>query len=174
LVLIYLGWLGVINMGFFTGFFNIFKPLTGSSRRPNVNENSYIVTLSEYWQGRDQAFPEDWSYEVKENARELLRRVNLLLAELNVVSVKVVSGWRPPAINRSVGGSPRSYHISGQAVDLRDNGNQEFAKLLINKSDLLRKYQLWLESPDHTRGNTNWIHLDMGIRPDKSIRVFNP
>lgn len=147
---------------------------SNESSHPKMPNNA-AVALDSYWQGRNTAFVDEWSAEIRHNAHDLMSRVNLLLAELNVVSAKVVSGWRPREINQRIGGSPQSYHITGKAVDLRDNSNQDFAKLIIDNKHLLHKYQLWLENPQFTRGqHSNWIHLDTGNRQDRDLRVFNP
>ena len=168
-------------MGFWSGIYGFLFGFNNSrrNRRPQVDvpwggAAREVVSLDDYWQGRDQQYSHEWTPLIRENAYELLKRVNLLLQDLNVVSARVVSGWRPSEVNQRVGGAARSLHITGQAVDLRDNSRQEFGDLIIRNNHLLHKYQLWLESPEATRGNTNWIHLDMGIRDDRDLRVFNP
>jgi hypothetical protein len=65
--------------------------------------------------------------------------------------------------------------MQGRAIDLLDNKEQSLAKLVQSRPDLLKKYDLWLENPDFTKGkNTNWVHLDMGTRNDRPSRQFNP
>jgi hypothetical protein len=160
-------------MGFTSAFFSLFrtnKPT--SSGYPS--QSGVPLQLMDYWQDRQDTYADEWSFEVKQNATELVKRVNMLLTDLNVSSVKVTSGWRPREINKKIGGAPRSYHITGQAVDLRDNKQQEFGALIIKNNHLLHRHQLWLENPKATKGNTNWIHLDIGTRPDGELRVFNP
>jgi Peptidase M15 len=142
---------------------------------PKIVGGKSVITLEDYWQGRDIEYFNELNEEIRQNASDLLWRVNGLLKELNIVSVKVVSGWRPASINKKVGGASRSYHISGQAVDLRDNSQQEFSRLLIKNNHLLTKHGLWLENPNSTRGNTNWVHLDTGSRNSvNGERVFEP
>jgi uncharacterized protein YcbK (DUF882 family) len=33
--------------------------------------------------------------------------------------IQITSGWRPPEVNRLVGGAPRSDHVQGRACDFR-------------------------------------------------------
>jgi hypothetical protein len=40
----------------------------------------------------------------------------------------------------------------GKAVDLLDNSNQDLAKLIASRPDLLRKYELFMEDMRSTRG----------------------
>jgi hypothetical protein len=158
-------------MGFWNSFLGFLK---GGSPRSAGRSRKALINLEQYWQGRDKTYADEFTSEIQNNAQDLLNRVNALLNELGVDSVKVTSGWRPAGINKAIGGSSRSYHLVGKAVDLRDNARQEFATLLIKNNSLLHKYGLWLESPDATRGNTNWVHLDTGIRDGRELRVFNP
>lgn len=174
-------------MGLFSKLVSLFD-LFGSDKRssyhqPEIYEpeilKSGIVTLKDYWQERQFVYSNEWTFEVRNNATDLLQRVNNLLQELSklapfVSTSKVASGWRPREVNKKVGGAPRSYHITGQAIDLKDNDSQELGNLIIRNNHLLHRYQLWLENPSYTRGNTNWIHLDIGTRPDNDLRMFNP
>jgi hypothetical protein len=114
--------------------------------------------------------------EILANAQKLLIQVNALLNDLNVKTGDVTSGWRPAIINASTPNAAKSsYHMLGLAVDILDNKNQDLAKLIAAKPDLLRKYNLWLESPTSTKGiNTNWVHLDVGVRSDRPSRIFLP
>ncbi len=162
-------------MGLVAQIFSLFESPKGEHPSPRISTGSGdVITLTEYWQDRQETYSDEWTFEVKQNAAELLSRVNKLLKELKISSARVTSGWRPREINQRIGGAPRSYHITGQAVDLRDNDAQDFSKIIISNKHLLHRHQLWMENPSFTRGNTNWVHLDIGTRPEKDLRVFNP
>jgi hypothetical protein len=124
----------------------------------------------------DRANSPDCTDEVKKNGALLINRVNALLNELGVTSVDVTSGFRTASSNAQVANAAkRSLHMQGKAVDLLDDKEQTLAKLVDSRPDLLKKYDLWLENPDFTKGkNTNWVHLDMGTRTDRPSRKFNP
>lgn len=128
--------------------------------------------MEDYCKGRDKQYPEEWTPEVQNNAKRLLDIVNKFLIELGIDKVEVTSGFRPAAINSSLPNSAkRSYHMIGLAVDLKDNEKQDLARLIKSRPDLLKKYNLWLESPDATK---YWCHLDLGTRTDRSSRIFIP
>jgi hypothetical protein len=104
---------------------------------------------------------------------ELLRRVNSLMADVALLipsfKTAVSSGYRPPSVNRRVGGAPNSAHLTCEAVDLRDMGGT-LGKFLVKRQDLLVTHDLYMEDPKVT---TTWVHLQ--TRPTKSgSRVFKP
>lgn len=131
-----------------------------------------IITLPMYWMGRDIAYPNDLTDEIKQNAAQLLQQINLLLTELNISKVKVSSGWRPPAINAKIANAAKaSLHQIGKACDIKDNDNQDLGKLIASKPELLKKFNLWQEDLESTKG---WTHLDIGTRVDRPSRMFKP
>ncbi len=114
--------------------------------------------------------------EVKANAQKLLDKVNALLKDLSIIKVDISSGFRTSAANSNISNAAKkSLHMQGRALDLVDTKDQSLAKLILSKPELLKKYDLWLEDPSATIGkNTNWVHLDIGIRSDRPIRTFKP
>jgi hypothetical protein len=110
-----------------------------------------MITLDSYLMGRDKDFPLDMIQ--ARNAADLLSRVNWLLAHLGIEG-NVSSGYRPSAINKTIGGAKMSTHTVCAGIDLQGN---ELAKILIKRQDLLEKCGLYLEHPDYT---PNWTHLD--------------
>ena len=129
-----------------------------------------LITLPQYFMGRDIKFKADLTAEIEQNARELLEKVNAFLIELSLTEATVSSGWRPPAINSQVkNAAKRSSHMTGRAVDLRDS-DDKLAKLVIANLMLLKKHGLWLESIRYTPG---WVHLQ-SIAPGSGKRVFIP
>lgn len=74
--------------------------------------------------------PED----ARENMRILTERVLDPARKAFGRAVYVNSGYRCPALNRAVNGSPTSQHLTGCAADLRTNvpgGNRRLAKLIV-------------------------------------------
>ena len=121
----------------------------------------------------DRANSEELTTKVKDNAQLLLDSVNDLLVSLGIdlSKVRISSGFRPSSVNSKIpNAAKRSLHMTGLALDLEDLDG-EIDKLISEKPELLKTYQLWLEHPDHTK---NWSHLDKGTRKDRDIRIFNP
>jgi hypothetical protein len=130
-----------------------------------------LITLEMYLMGRDKQYPKDYTEEVKQNITKFLPILNDFLVEIGVTKAEVSSGWRPPSVNAGIpNAAKRSLHMRGLACDLRDLDGKLDA-LFASKPDLLRKYGLFLESPDHTKG---WAHLDLGTRADRPSRIFVP
>ena len=143
------------------------------------------ITSDDYFTGpgkvrRDLAYPDDMSAEIRNNAAELVSKVNLLLFSMaqDGVPLKVDpttgslshSGWRPPAVNAATkGAAKKSNHMVGLADDLFDPDGALDAWCLTNLH-VLEEIGLWLEHPDATPG---WCHVQ--IRPPRSgSRVFQP
>ena len=84
----------------------------------------------------------------------------------------VSSGWRPPSLNKKIGGASRSNHCLGLACDFKDSDGKlaQFA-LELDKQGKLKELGLWLENPEKTKG---WVHLDIKSRGDRKSNVFNP
>ena len=108
-------------------------------------------------------------HKVKENAELFLPLVNAVLSELQWHG-QVRSGYRPKVVNKKIGGSPNSYHIYGRAIDIVDNDGRLKA-LMLKNTDLLKKYNLWMEHQDATK---TWLHLDNGVRREREPRIFKP
>jgi uncharacterized protein YcbK (DUF882 family) len=73
--------------------------------------------LSEFIRPQDE-LPEDW---VLDNIYHLAHRLQVVRDILNK-PIKITSGYRTPAHNKAVGGSPKSQHITGNAVDIVVSG----------------------------------------------------
>lgn len=122
-----------------------------------------LLTMPDYWMGRDKQFAGDLKPFIAANARELVRRVNELLQEFysampQAIDRTVNSGWRPPAVNAGVRNAARtSAHLTGEAVDLSDD--DEVLDAWINSPaglDALVRCDLYAEHRDYT---PRWAHL---------------
>lgn len=79
--------------------------------------------------------------------------------------VRITSGFRCPVLNRMVGGSPTSVHMTGYAVDFTALApshkavfQNEFLRFLAIKN--IRFDQVIFEKPDE-KGYCSWIHIGL-------------
>lgn len=128
-----------------------------------------MITLDDYYMGRDKQYREELTGELCGNAAVVVDRVNRLLARAGL-SRPVSSGWRPRAVNATVpGASPLSKHLTCQAIDIDDEDDALDVWCMANL-DVLEELGLWLEHPDATPG---WCHLQT-VPPRSGNRVFDP
>lgn len=128
-----------------------------------------MITLDDYYMGRDRDYPHELTDELCCNAALVVERVNRLLARAGLART-VSSGWRPPAVNAAVpGAAPRSKHLTCQAIDIDDEDDALDAWCLAHL-EVLEELGLWLEHPDAT---PSWCHLQI-VPPASGNRVFEP
>lgn len=72
--------------------------------------------------------------------------------------VKVNSGFRHPAVNQKVGGSPTSDHCKGQAADIEIPGvaNADLAQWIVDNLDFR---QVILEFYTPSIPDSGWVHV---------------
>lgn len=135
-----------------------------------------MVTIEEFFQGRDKTYAKDLTPEIRANASDMVLRVNALL-QASGLDKRVASGWRPPAVNSAtVGAAVRSKHMDGNACDLLDGDGTLDSWCMANLKELER-IGLWLEHPSATktkdRFGEGWCHVQR-LPPKSGRRVFYP
>lgn len=102
--------------------------------------------------GVDMTPPKD----VVENLRVLCNAI-LQPVRDHFGPVSISSGWRPLQVNRAIGSTDRSQHVTGQAADFEVPGvpNPEIAEWI--KSNLIFD-QLILEYYTPGQPNSGWLH----------------
>jgi hypothetical protein len=138
-----------------------------------------MITLADYWMGRDVRYPLALDTQTRRNAQVTVDLANRLLvfAKLAGVALRanlagnlVNSGWRPPAVNAATpGASATSKHMTGQAIDLFDPDGRIDMWMLSSPQPLI-DLGLWQEHPDSTEG---WAHVQT-VPPRSGARVFRP
>lgn len=128
------------------------------------------LTLDQYLMGREKESP--ITNGMREDAIELLKRVNALLAEFykQVPKAKkriITSGYRTAKVNAQVGGAKKSNHMLCRAVDLSDP-DQVLDNWLTD--EILEKFDLYREDPSATK---TWVHLQ-SCPPKSKKRTFLP
>lgn len=107
------------------------------------------------------------------NATLLASKVARMLLSLGYEQpLKVSSGFRPPAVNAATpGAAKRSLHMTGQAVDFEGQELGKFIRSHPRGPEVLRAEGLFMEALEAT---PTWVHIDMGVRPDRKSREFRP
>lgn len=135
-----------------------------------------MITLRQYWMGRNEQFAAVLTEEIKANAIETVARCNRLLEIGGFVAYDTVSsGWRPEALNARVSGAgARSKHIYGQAIDVLDR-SRELARYCVEHLEVLADIGLWMEHPDWTysKFGNHWVHVQT-VPPGSGKRIFIP
>jgi hypothetical protein len=129
-----------------------------------------LISLQDYWMGRDKKYPDAWSEAIEGAAAELLSRVDALLTDFGEER-KITSGWRPPEVNsKTPNAALKSKHMTGHAIDLADPDGDLDDWCSENDGERLKAYNLWMEHPAATKG---WCHLQ-SLPPKSGRRVFYP
>lgn len=123
-----------------------------------------MITVDDYLMNRKAGL----TFELLENAIDTVERVNKLLERFGSTR-KVTSGYRPPTVNKAVGGAKLSNHMLCKACDLEDHDGA-LDKFCMDNLDVLKEIGLWLEHPSATKG---WCHLQT-VSPRSGNRVFYP
>ena len=132
------------------------------SRWEDIEWNDFNAKVSKYF-----TVGEATNYSNKRIPKEVVVKKNIfnLAQELDKVReawgspIKVTSWYRPPAVNRAVGGARNSQHLYGKAADIRPvQGN-------------IYKFQDWLDKTAWTNkalgygAKKGFVHLD--LRPGR-------
>lgn len=128
-----------------------------------------MITLQQYYKGRDAIYGGLLTIELQNNAIETVDRVNQLLTAFSE-DREVASGWRPPAVNSNTpGAAKKSKHMTCQACDLED-AEGDLDEWCMEHLNVLEKIGLWMEHPTATKG---WCHVQT-LPPKSGKRVFYP
>lgn len=127
-----------------------------------------MITSAKFWQGRDVKYASELTHEIRANANEIMRRVNMLLERAGFLDRDATSGWRPQAVNANVtGAAKKSTHLLGQAIDTADY-DKELQKWCLVNLPVLEELGLWMEHPIDT---PSWTHLQ-SVPPKSGRRVY--
>lgn len=117
----------------------------------------------------------------EKNLKILIEKLHILF-NCYTSPIVVVRGLRSEAQNFAVGGVENSPHLTGEAVDLRDD-DYKVSRFILNNIEILERVGLYLENPYCCTSKTitksyngrvfmnNWVHLQTRRA---SSTVFNP
>ena len=103
------------------------------------------------------------------NVVELLSKVNIIRHAYGKPLI-VTSGYRSPEFNKSIGGAPRSSHLTGAAIDIAAPHGGEFKQWVLKNIDLFAKLGLYMEDFNYTK---SWCHIQI-VAPRSGKRFFRP
>lgn len=130
-----------------------------------------MITLTDYFMGRDAAYPLAMTPQIEKNAQLTVSLANALLVRFGE-GRRVNSGWRPATVNAVTrGAAVNSKHITAQAIDLADpEGDLDDWLMSHEGQEAMIELGLWHEHPAATKG---WAHLQT-VPPRSGNRTFYP
>jgi hypothetical protein len=144
-----------------------------------------MITLSEYFMGRDVTHAGELTPDVAANAQRTVTRVSTLLEIAardgvepgidQVTGTEVASGWRPAGVNaRTANAAANSKHLTAEACDLQDTPGRTLAIWCLAHLDVLEALDLYMERPQWCAGHGDpWVHLQTRA-PRSGKQVFIP
>ena len=110
------------------------------------------------------------SEEIKKNLETLVDCLLDPLREAWGSPIIINSGYRCPILNKAIGGSKTSSHMSGWSVDMRPkNGKmEEFKKFVIQ----FIKTRFWDQCILEKSGDVEWVHLSLYNNSGKQRKMI--
>ena len=108
------------------------------------------------------------------NLKYIAEKVFQPIREHFGVPIYISSGYRSKELNEAIGGSPRSFHSHGMALDLDQDGRNKGvsnADVFYYIKENLQFTELIWEFGDET--NPNWVHVAIapGREDEKKIKI---
>lgn len=135
-----------------------------------------MITVEQYFMGRDLEYSSECSEAIRNNAAETVRLTNQLKSLAMIrdgftfPDNEVASGWRPAAVNDATShAAAHSRHLTAQALDTHDP-ERLFARWCLRNLNELETIGLWMEDP---RWTPTWVHLQTQP-PGSGHRIFIP
>lgn len=110
------------------------------------------------------------SEEIKKNLETLVDCLLDPLREAWGSPIIINSGYRCPILNKAIGGSKTSSHMSGWSVDMRPkNGKmEEFKKFVVQ----FIKTRFWDQCILEKSGDVEWVHLSLYNNSGKQRKMI--
>ena len=141
-----------------------------------------MISLQDYWLGRDREFPMAMSPDLEKRAAMMVELANKLLTIAHSAGITlptnprtgsvVSSGWRPASVNPAThNAAPDSKHRPGRAIDLYvPDGDLDEWLMTPDGQKTMADLGLWHEHPSATKG---WAHVQ-SLPPWSGRRTFFP
>ena len=89
--------------------------------------------------------------------------------------IKINSFFRGEPVNTAIGGSTRSQHMKGQAIDIDDTFRHKTNAEMYHyiKDNLDFDQMVWEFGTEYPNGNPNWVHISwVSHRPNRKQEVI--
>lgn len=104
---------------------------------------------------------------VLENMKQTAEKIFEPLRDHFNVPILIISFYRCPSLNKAVGGSKTSQHVTGEAMDLRGTGAVGNADIFhYIKSNIVFDQMIWEFGNDD---EPSWVHVSFSNKPRKQI-----
>lgn len=144
-----------------------------------INMANEVISLMNYYTSNG-SHPERYSSpelndKLKNNALNLMQKVNRFLNQIGITEAKVNSGFRTTGNNsKTKGAAPNSNHCQCLAIDINDPDGSLWNKCMENLQ-IAKDEGIWFEHKWWTSSEENggWIHMQ-GIPPKSGNRIYIP
>lgn len=87
--------------------------------------------------------------------------------------LRVTSGYRCPELNKAVGGSRTSAHMTGYAADIQPTDTRRTGKFILFANAWLQEQGIGFDqSIDEVSGTTRWWHISIRTAEGKQRKQF--
>lgn len=124
----------------------------------NFNLKEFLISQTAERDGIDMT-P---SMNVRDNLRDLCQKILQPLREHTNRPISISSGYRPLVLNRAIGSSDNSQHITGHAADFNVHGLTPYEVCEILENSLLPFDQCINEF-------NKWVHVSISDNPRKQM-----
>ena len=137
----------------------------------NFSYEEFTESSTAMARGIDNSLP---NMAVKSAVKELAEKLLQPLRDAYGSGIRITSGYRCPALNKAVGGSPTSAHLTGYAADLQpmDGDITGFTKFAV---DWLKRTGTAFDqciTERNTKTGARWLHIGLKGPGGKQRRQF--
>lgn len=102
------------------------------------------------------------SFSQVHHLEDLITRILDPLREAWGSPLRITSGYRCPELNRAVGGSKTSAHLTGYAADVQPTDTRRTAKFILFANAWLMQYGIAFDQAiDESSGSSRWWHISL-------------
>ena len=113
------------------------------------------------------------TFEIVDHLKELTEKILDPLRDAWGAPLVINSGYRCDALNKAVGGSKTSAHLTGYAADIRPSDSRRTAKFIIFANSWLIEHNVAFDqSIDEQSAGVKWLHIAVRNVEGKQRKQF--